>query len=200
MKILCILILCITILLPAPAWARWKLDKKDFSSSYMKHDLSLPLRGVGVKTLFMMRVFVASFYVDTRVTAQQALEDIPKHLEVKFFTSIPGKDFANFTMKSMKQNVTAKEFIGISDRFALMKSLFPNVKSGDVFSLTYKPGVGTIFTLNGVEKGVVPGADFAKAIFSTWIGPKPIDNILKRQVLGFEKMPSVDDKLVKQLT
>ncbi len=178
----------IFMLIVTPSWARWKLDKKEFKQSFQQEELALPLRGVGVKTLFMMRIFVAAFYVDKTMSAQQVLGDVPKHLEVKFFTTIPGSEFAKFTIKNMKINTTAAEFKKIADRVPLMSKLFPNIKSGDIFALTYVPDKGTIFTLNGKERGVIPGADFAKALFATWIGPKPIDNVLKRQVLGFEKV------------
>lgn len=170
------------------ASARWRLDKSEFNKVYQLQETTLPLRGVGVKTLFMMRLFVAALYLDKSIVPERALDDVPKHLEVKFYTKIPGSEFAKFTIKSMKSNVSSSEFKKISDRFELMRKLFPDIKTGDVFSLTYNPAEGTIFTLNGVRRGVIPGADFAKAIYATWLGPKPIDNILKRQVLGNEKI------------
>ncbi len=182
-----LMVLGLSLLMISPSWARWKLDKKNFNQSVQQKESTLPLRGVGVKTLFMMRLFVAALYLDPQVKAQDALNDVPKHLEVKFFTTIPGSEFAKFTIKTMKNNTTKSEFKQIADRFKLMEELFPSIKNGDVFSLTYKPGAGTVFTLNGVERGVVPGADFGKAIFATWLGARPIDNILKRQVLGLSK-------------
>jgi len=171
----------------APAWARWHLDRRDFNSDFQLDKLDLKLRGVGVKTLFMMRLFVASFYLLPDTSRGQELSDVPKHLEVRFYTYIPAATFTNFTINHMRDNVSQEEFNGLRNRFKRMGELFPNIVFGDVFSLTYKPGQGTTFVHNGVASGTIEGADFAKAIFATWIGPRPIDNILKKQVLGLEK-------------
>jgi hypothetical protein len=37
--------------------------------------------------------------------------------------------------------------------------------------------------LNGTPLGVVEGADFAAAYFAIWLGPKPISDSLKAQLL-----------------
>lgn len=178
----------IFLMMTNPVWARWHLDKKEFKPTYEANGLNLPLRGVGVKTLFMMRVFVAGFYLDKQIPSLKALEDVAKHLEVRFFTKISGKDFTKYTISRIKANLKPKEIALVEDRFPRMAELFPNIRSGDTFSLTYKPNEGTYFTLNGQVLGVIEGADFAKAIFTTWLGAKPIDHILKRQVLGITKI------------
>jgi hypothetical protein len=50
--------------------------------------------------------------------------------------------------------------------------------------LTYIPGRGTELALNGEPKGIIEGADFATALFSIWIGQKPIDESFKQQIMG----------------
>jgi hypothetical protein len=46
------------------------------------------------------------------------------------------------------------------------------------------PQRGTTLTLNGVDLGTIPGADFARAVFSIWLGERPIDRGFKRALLG----------------
>ena len=50
--------------------------------------------------------------------------------------------------------------------------------------LTYIPGRGTELALNGETKGLIKGANFAVAVFSIWLGSKPINKSFKRQILG----------------
>ena len=63
-------------------------------------------------------------------------------------------------------------------------SLYQDVAPGDRYSLTYVPGKGTVLALNGEPKGTVEGADFASAIFSIWLGPEPISESFKKQIMG----------------
>ncbi len=149
--------------------------------------MPLPLRGVGVKTLFMMRVFTAAFYMPADLPAEKALEDVPKSLEVRYFVSIGSSQFKQYTIDRMKANLSPDEFNGLNDRFALLDTALPSVKNGDVLLMSYAPGQGTSFIFNGASLATVPGADFAKGLFATWIGPKPFDAILKKQVLGIDK-------------
>jgi hypothetical protein len=58
------------------------------------------------------------------------------------------------------------------------------LQEGDLISLDYLPGKGTVVTIKGVEKGVVPGGDFYQALLKVWLGESPISKSLKRQLLG----------------
>ena len=69
-------------------------------------------------------------------------------------------------------------------RIEYHNSLYENVQPGDRYSLTYIPGKGTELALNGESKGLIEGPDFAAAVFSIWLGPKPISDSFKRQILG----------------
>ena len=51
-------------------------------------------------------------------------------------------------------------------------------------SLTYLPGTGVQVEFKGDVKGVVPGADFAQALFRIWLGPSPPNAGLKEGLLG----------------
>ena len=188
LKKILIVVLLFAFCSSSTVWARWRLDRRDFKSVFQLDTLNLKLRGVGVKTLFMMRLFVASFYLMPDTPVGKELDDVPKHLEVKFYTSISASTFTSYTIDRMKDNVSREEFNGLKNRFKRMGELFPSITSGDTFALSYNPAHGTTFVYNGISRGSIEGADFAKAIFATWIGPKPIDHILKKQVLGLSKV------------
>ena len=101
-----------------------------------------------------------------------------------FYVKIAAQAFANYTIDNIKPNVTPQELESLKMEMGRLGELFPNIKPGDTLSLSYKPGEGTSFIHNGQVRGIVPGELFSKAIFSTWIGPKPFDQTLKHQVLG----------------
>ncbi len=166
-----------------------KVESKEIPRAEPKasHKEILTLRGVGVKTLFMIRVFIASLYLPSNVPSSDAMEtDVPKHLSVVFYAKFSSKDFFNFTVDHIKPNLNRQEFQMIQPQLNQMKVFSPGIKSGDTFALSYRPNEGTRFILNGKVIGVVEGELFSKAIFSTWIGEKPFDHIVKRQVLGIK--------------
>ena len=46
------------------------------------------------------------------------------------------------------------------------------------------PGTGTVATLNGEQKGVIEGDDFAAALLKVWLGGHPPAEELKTGMLG----------------
>jgi len=57
-------------------------------------------------------------------------------------------------------------------------------KKDDVYDIIYVPEQGVSVYIKGALKGIVPGLDFKKAVFSIWLGEKPADAKLKKGMLG----------------
>ena len=53
----------------------------------------------------------------------------------------------------------------------------------NVLDFTYVPGAGTVVRGQGKEI-TIQGKDFADALFSAWLGPKPVNADLKHELLG----------------
>ncbi len=157
----------------------------NFQETYKDEGISMTLQGTGLKTVVFFKAFVAGFYTDG-VDQKVVLGQTAKRIEVEYFVKIPGKKLNNFTIDTMKKNVTNEQFNKIASEVDLMGQYFVDLKPGDRFSLTYIPGVGTKFAHNDQLTGVIKGNDFAKALFSVWIGEKPFDQNLKNQILGLE--------------
>jgi hypothetical protein len=62
--------------------------------------------------------------------------------------------------------------------------MFADVTEGDPILMTYVPGKGVTVSIKGAEKGTVEGKDFADALFSVWLGPNPVQEDLKKALLG----------------
>ena len=65
-----------------------------------------------------------------------------------------------------------------------LNALFPNVSEGDEIVMSYVPGKGTVVTAKGAEKGTIEGKDSADALFAVWLGPNPVQEDLKKALLG----------------
>jgi hypothetical protein len=112
------------------------------------------------------------------------MSDTGKRLELEYFRSIKGKDFGPATNKSIAKNVDSKTFDRLRPQIEFHNSLYQDVQPGDRYSLTYVPGRGTELALNGEPKGIIEGAEFAAAVFSIWLGSKPMNETFKKQILG----------------
>ncbi len=171
----------------------------NFDKVYSDEGISMNLQGTGLKTMVFFKAFVAGYYRSDEET-QEVLGEFSKRIEVEYFVKIPGKKLNNFTIDTMKDNVTKEEFNAISNEIDLMGKYFVDLKPGDRFSLTYIPGVGTKFAHNNEVTGVIKGNDFAKALFSVWIGENPFDRSLKEKILGLESSESNQENNLVKLT
>ncbi len=163
-----------------------ELHGKTFNEKIELHNTLFALKGLGVKSYLFVKVFVAGFYVEENFKTQDALEDVPKRLEVAYFYKIPGARLAVETSRRIKLNTNQQEFNQIKDRVNKMNSYFVDLNPGDRYALTYIPNQGTYFTYNEKLIGKIEGNDFAKALFAVWIGKNPISQSLKESLLGNE--------------
>jgi hypothetical protein len=60
------------------------------------------------------------------------------------------------------------------------------ISNGDVFEIAYEPAASRIrITKNGAHKGDVDGGlEFKQAVFGIWLGAKPAQESLKKEMLG----------------
>src|SRR5262249_62068093 len=62
----------------------------------------------------------------------------------------------------------------LKDRLDQLAAMIPDAKKNGTIVITYVPGDGTTLSTSG-ERSVIPGKDFADALFSVWLGPPPLD-------------------------
>ncbi len=156
-----------------------------FAETVAAGDADLPLRGAGLlRYMVFIKAYVAAFYLPEAVRTEEALFDVPKHLEIEYFHAIAAPDFATATRSGIARNVSMTRFERLKPAVEELNALYRDVTPGDRYSLTYVPGTGTTLALNGNPLGTVAGADFAAGLFAIWLGPMPLDEGLKRTLLG----------------
>ena len=155
-----------------------------FDDTYAVEDNSMRLTGAGLLRYWGFKAYTGALYLEEGASVDDVLADKAKRIELEYFRAIKGKDFGPATDESIAKNVDAATYDRLRPRIDYHNSLYEDVQPGDRYSLTYIPGRGTELALNGQPKGLIEGADFAAAIFSIWLGPKPINNSFKKQILG----------------
>jgi hypothetical protein len=144
----------------------------------------LPLRGLGLlRYMVFIKAYVAALYLPETVRAEDALSEVPRHLEIEYFHAIAAGDFAKATTASIERNTSLVTFRRLEPTITSFNALYRDVNPGDRYALTYVPGTGTTLSWNGAPLGTVPGAEFAAGLFGIWLGPNPLDRDLKRLLL-----------------
>ena len=147
----------------------------------------LVLNGMGLReaTMLDIDVYVAGLYVQHPTSTADALirNDEVKQLVMHFVRNVGHGDIVKAWHEGFKGNATVpvaklKPYIDRLDAWT------PSFKDGDTLTFTYVPGDGVSVDFNGVRKGVIKDADFARSLFSIWLGPKPPTKALKRGLLG----------------
>ncbi len=146
---------------------------------------TLILNGMGIRTKYMVKVYVAGLYLEQKSTDGNSIvnSESSKQIVMKFLHGASrsqmvdafDEGFRNNSpdaMKSMKAQI--EQFMGAVDA----------VKSGDEMVVTYVPGKGSSLAINGQNKVTIPGPAFATVLFSVWLGPKPPTADLKKGMLA----------------
>jgi hypothetical protein len=145
----------------------------------------LRLNGMGlVKKMFFGDVYVAGLYLEKPTTdARTAIRaDEAKRIVIVMLRNVSRKDFVDALKKGIMRN-SGPEMPTLRARLDLLEKALPALKKGNVLDFTYLPGAGTLVRGRGREM-TIPGKDFADALFSVWLGPKPVNGGLKRTLLG----------------
>ena len=151
----------------------------------------LVLNGAGVRTKFIAKVYVVALYLGQKShTAEAVLADNgAKRISLSMVRDVGSKLFFDGLNASILANHSEAEMTTLDpkvDKLLKFISTIPELKNGEVLNLDYIPGVGTKIIINGVEKGVIEGADFNRALLKIWLGHKPVNKALKQILLGDE--------------
>jgi hypothetical protein len=146
---------------------------------------NLVFNGGGIRVKYTFNLYVGALYIKRpSMDANKIINDdltMAIHLNIisdkvtrdKFLETVnEGFKTASHGKATEAQKNTLKGFF--SDAF----------KKGDKIRLEYVTGAGLKVYKNNVYKGVVPGLEFKKALFSIWLGTKPADAALKNKMLG----------------
>lgn len=159
------------------------VEEVRFAESVRIAGREVPLRGVGLlRYRWVIRAYVAALYLPEDV--RDPLADAPRRLEIEYFWSLDAGDIARAGETLLERNVDPATLERIRPQVERMNELYVDIEPGDRYALTYAPGRGTELSKNGRTLGRVPGAEFAAAYFSIWLGEEPLDTGLRADLLG----------------
>jgi hypothetical protein len=147
---------------------------------------TLVLNGMGVRTKFFVKVYVAGLYLEKKTADPAAIlqQDAARRIVLQFIRSEVTREqmreafdealTANAPDKASGLQAEIKQFLGALE----------TMHEKEQMAITYLPGAGTTVTLRGKDKVTIPGQPFGEVVFSMWLGPKPPNGDLKNGLLG----------------
>lgn len=146
---------------------------------------ALKLNGIGLRKKLMFKVYVAGLYIETPTKAPEAIitSDQIKRMALHILRNLKASQVTEAIEEGFEKN-SRSQMAALSDRLKKFSSLFSDVVEGDEIQMTYIPNKGTSVSIKGAEKGTVEGKDFADALFSVWLGPNPVQEDLRKALVG----------------
>lgn len=108
--------------------------------------------------------------------------DEAKRIVISMLRNVSREMFVRAVEMGVMRN-SGPQMPSLRARLDRLERALPALKKGEVLDMTYLPGAGTLVR-GGDQTMTTPGKDFSDALFSVWLGPKPINSALKRQLLG----------------
>ena len=147
----------------------------------------LVLNGAGIRTRFIFKVYVGALYLPVKETTEAQVLSLAgaKRVSLTLLRDLSAQQLTEAFEKGMRANTGAAEIEKMKPRIAELLSLFTDAKEGEVILIDYLPGTGTIIHVNGKLRGrPIPGEDFYRALLRIWLGDEPVDEELKKAMLG----------------
>ena len=145
----------------------------------------LRLNGMGLRKMHILfDVYVVGLYLEKPTTdAQSAIKtDEAKRIDLVMLRDASREQFVQAVKEGILRN-SGPAMPTLRTRLDRLEKALPALKKGNVLDFTYLPGAGTLVRGQG-RKMTIPGKDFTDALFSVWLGPKPISEDLKRRLLS----------------
>ncbi len=144
---------------------------------------TLQLNGMGLRQKFVFKVYVASLYVEhtSKNPADIIKADETRRVEMKMLRDLDKKAVVDAIKEGFVNNT--KDIAPLQERLTRFTDKITDVKKGASLVIQYVPGKGTVVD-GGKDTYVAEGKDFADALFNVWLGAKPVDDNLKKGMLG----------------
>jgi len=135
----------------------------------------------------VFKVYVGSLYVPAKTkTAADVYAKAPRRVQLNMLRDVTSDQMVDALTEGLNQANSAAEAGAVKAQMAELAAILKSIgqlKEGNVLAFDFVDG-GTRVSLNGQAKGTIAGDAFNKALFNAWLGDKPVQDDLKKAMLG----------------
>ncbi|AVP56487.1 chalcone isomerase family protein [Pulveribacter suum] len=151
---------------------------------------TLVLNGAGVRYKAVFKVYAAGLYLEKKAAtpAEVHAQKGPKRLTVTMLRDIDSTELGRLFSRGVEDNMDKAAFSKLVPGVLRMSQIFSEhkmLKAGDVFTIDWLPGTGTLVSVKGQPQGEpFKEPAFFDALLGIWLGHQPADWKLKDALLG----------------
>jgi hypothetical protein len=185
----CALVASFTALVSLPSVAQTTLAGIKFDQEVTVGGQKLQLNGAGLRIRAVFRVYAAGLYTPAKVTKNEdVLKPGAKRLQMVALRDVKGDEFGKLFTRAMEDNASREEFTKSINSVIRMGQIFADAKQfakNDVIILDFIPTTGLVVLHKGKPLGdAFKEPEFQSLMLKIWFGPKPVDNELRKALLG----------------
>ena len=147
----------------------------------------MQLNGFGLRKKMFISLYVGSLYLSKKSNDADKIiaDDSPMAIRLSIKSSFVDKE----KMKAATLEGFEKSTNGDTSKIkpqieALIKTYDLGMEVGDVYDLVNIPGSGVHVVRNGKKVTSIPSLEFKKALFGIWLSKHPVQENLKKHMLG----------------
>ena len=167
------------------AWAAEVAGIK-FDDKTRVANADLTLTGAGLRKRVFFQVYAIGLYVQER-KADPLAQPGPKRVQIHMLRDVGAEQFTEALADGIKANHTEAETKALEPRVKQLGAIMAGVKeakSGMVIALDWT-GKETVVAIGGKPAGEpIQGEDFYRALLRIWLGDQPVQEDLKKALLG----------------
>mgnify|MGYP003397614286 CR=1 FL=1 len=141
------------------------------------------LNGAGIRTRAFFKVYVASLYLPAMAAV---LAKGPRRIQMNLLRTLSADQLVDALLEGLAANNAPAKLAAVkpqTDELARIMKGFGEVKEGNVVTIDFVDSA-TRIGFNGEPKGSIGGEPFNKALTRVWLGEKPVQDDLKKAMLG----------------
>ena len=176
------------LVLAFPAWsaevAGIKIEER---AAVGKTDLVL--NGAGLRKRFVFDVYAIGLYLPQKTATAAAIlkHPGPKRIAMYMLRDVPADQFSDALADGIRENHSEAEAKALLPRLGQLVAVMAEVreaKKGMLIKLDWT-GTGTQVVVDGKPVGKpIAGEDFYRALLRIWLGERPVQEDLKKALLG----------------
>ena len=148
----------------------------------------LVLNGAGLRTRLFFKVYVIGLYLaeKQRDAAAVLAAPGPKRVTLHMLRDVGADTFSEALVDGLKANHSEADYRALEPRVKQLEAIMAEVKEakkGMDIVLDWTGGATRVL-VRGKPVGEIPGEDFYRALLRIWLGEHPVQDDIRKDLLG----------------